>query len=394
MNAGRSIDFAELFARAANSPPVAQEPRDSDHVVDEDLLLRWSAGELGTAEEASLLGHLADCPQCRREVAAMVRIGALILPEPPTEEDPLLTRPVAGAAEAMPARRAMRRRRTTVLAIVSVVAVLALVVFFPDFVLDRPQRQLAMARRDLAEGRLQVAMERAESLLGKPLSPTRREEAAALLEESVYRAGRDELQQGRFAAVTHLRDRLTRHGESSGRVANLAIQAQRGVPSEVQLARAGSLTDYGYTLRGYSGTKALPAFDPKTESAREQLAQAAEQYPDSVPVLLNYGQFLLDEAAYDEARALFGRAAALEPQNPHVAMAQGLLAFDEDRIEEALSHFQRAAELDPARADAELNQAIALERLDRRNEARKHFEHAAQLGDAAMREKIERFLGQ
>lgn len=389
MTTGRPIDFAEIFARAANAPRHGQAMPSGSHVAaDEELLLRWALGELTAAEEDSLRMHLADCARCRREVAAMVRAGALRLPEPPAEDD-LQEQTAAATPRAAP--RGRRSYRTRMMTIAAVVAALVLVALLPTFLPNR-SRQLALVRRDLDEGRPEKAMARAEALLEEQLDAENRAKAERLLEESVYVVGRKDLQQGRFDAVQAVGARLSRRAKLSGRVLNLAIQADRKTPAEYQLAQAGSLTHYGYTFRGYAGTKQLPLMDPQTEAIGEALASAASENPESVPVLLNYGQFLIENGSYPEATEVLSKALAREPDNALVHVALGLLAFDEERVEDALRAFERAAQLAPTSADAELNQAIALERLERSDEARPHFERAARLADDALRDQIERYL--
>ena len=59
----------------------------SDHPIDdEDLLLRWSHHQLSEAEHTELLDHLAQCSDCRKSVAAMIKSGVLEFCEQPEEQ--------------------------------------------------------------------------------------------------------------------------------------------------------------------------------------------------------------------------------------------------------------------------------------------------------------------
>lgn len=58
-------------------------PDFSDHPIDdEDLLLRWADRTLPENDQSALLGHLAQCPNCRKEVSAMIKNGILEFREP------------------------------------------------------------------------------------------------------------------------------------------------------------------------------------------------------------------------------------------------------------------------------------------------------------------------
>jgi len=80
----RDLFVTVMNSSARESPVLESRPTalDSPHPMDdEDLLLDWSAGDLPAERHEQLLDHLAACPACRREIAAMVRAGALVLPD-------------------------------------------------------------------------------------------------------------------------------------------------------------------------------------------------------------------------------------------------------------------------------------------------------------------------
>ncbi len=65
-------------------PPVAAEH------LDEDLLIRHLASELGAAESQALSEHLHDCPRCRRVAAELVRSDER------TDDEPIVGRSFSG----------------------------------------------------------------------------------------------------------------------------------------------------------------------------------------------------------------------------------------------------------------------------------------------------------
>ena len=100
--------LVRLLREAFDAQPVPVGP----HVVDdEDLLARWSMGELDAAEHEEIISHLADCPECREIVPLMVENGALVLPnasvpvpESPTARPPLAERRPTAVGQSLSAK--------------------------------------------------------------------------------------------------------------------------------------------------------------------------------------------------------------------------------------------------------------------------------------------------
>jgi|GEM_PF-6918745 len=63
-------------------PGAEQEPSASSlcPAEDDELLLRWSLGELAKEEHDAIVKHIARCPACTEELADMLHSGVLVLP--------------------------------------------------------------------------------------------------------------------------------------------------------------------------------------------------------------------------------------------------------------------------------------------------------------------------
>ena len=76
MYSGFPIDWE--FLKTATPPdggPIA--PEKYHPIDDEDLLYDWSVGDLEATRHRRVLDHLARCSDCRKELACMLRVGAL-----------------------------------------------------------------------------------------------------------------------------------------------------------------------------------------------------------------------------------------------------------------------------------------------------------------------------
>ncbi|HEX9038105.1 MAG TPA: zf-HC2 domain-containing protein [Ktedonobacterales bacterium] len=73
-----------------------------------EALSAYLDGALSTAERDALERHLAGCPACQKELAGLIRVGALLraLPEPPLPRSFTLPAPAAHGARAGVTRRA------------------------------------------------------------------------------------------------------------------------------------------------------------------------------------------------------------------------------------------------------------------------------------------------
>lgn len=76
MNNGFPIDWE--FLRAATPSGGGSIAPEKHHPIDDEALLYdWSVGDLDAARHRRVLDHLASCSDCRKELACMIRVGAL-----------------------------------------------------------------------------------------------------------------------------------------------------------------------------------------------------------------------------------------------------------------------------------------------------------------------------
>ena len=398
------LQDAVQVASETTTPPPGPHPVD-----EEDLLLDWCEGELPPDALEALLEHLANCPPCRREVAAMIRAGALPLPgleleEPVLEET--ATETSAANADAVPAppaspsaARPRTRSATPWLPLVVAASILALLA---GLWWSRPTPGtdvlLARAERELGAGHPHEALVLVEGLWDEGLRGEHRRQAAQLLSEAGYTAARSELAQGEFAAVLETEDRVARRAGRTAGLANLRLQAQRGMPASVALSQAGRLTDYGYELDGSAPRKSLPILDETVERLDAEFRAALAEFPHDPALLLNRGQFLLELSRYAEAAELFEQVLALQPpadapSRRWAHLGLGLSHFERGEYAPALEHFRQAGPLGPPDDMLEVNTGIALVQLGRREEARSHFQWARELtDDPLLEQRIDAYL--
>jgi len=374
-----------LFVTAINSSaetPSRTGASLSPHPIDdEDLLLDWSAGDLAPERHEQLLDHLAACPTCRREIAAMVRAGALVLPHVD-----------ASLRDAVPlAERAAYGpwRRRSIFALVVALAASLLLVFARGLFDTGPRRggtPIAMAQRDLEQGRTSEAFNRIDDYLSQAdqltVTADDRRQAAAILESSGYELARSGLVKGDFRRVSDVENRVARRTTGSARLRNLRIQAERGETAEQSLARRRSLVrDYGYETNGRRLIKdfSIPEITATVRRIEAAWVAAIEAFPDAIDLRLNYGHFLLDQNDFQRAETVFAEAVGREPENVLAHTGLGLALFQQNRpetIQRALEHFQKAVELSPNDPGVNMNLAVCLTRLGREADARPYFEKA------------------
>jgi tetratricopeptide (TPR) repeat protein len=388
----RDDEHLEILRRAAQHQAVPDGPHPVD---DEDLLLRWSLGDLTSREQAGILKHLAACRQCRTELAAMVRAGAIQLPEVESEEvapalPPPSVRPARQPTVLLPPPRRSTGLRGRIWALTAMAASLLVAVIAWQLWQPRTGALLALAQRDLAVGNAASAMDRLENLVRQNPRGTTKTRALELLEESGYAVARGELNRGGFQQALDAEQRVCDWQKPSARLVNLKLQAKRHIPGEYELARAGSLTDYGYQLDGSSSLKSFPVGDEATDRLIKEFRQALAEHPEGVGLMINYGQLLLGLGRFAEAREQFAAAAGLAPDNGLARLGMGLVAFEMHEYEQAAKDFEQASSLDPQNLSAWLNAAMCLEQLGRTEEARACWRRAAALTeDAELRQKIE-----
>lgn len=383
----RNDVLREVFRLAASSPNVADEPLpdDKNHPVnDDELLIRWSMGELEGSEHGQIVEHLAQCFYCRSELAAMIHAGALTLPEREDARDP------GEASE--PTVTALRDRshpswkQHALFAITAIAAsLLVAVIWGLSARTTNNGSVVAMAQRDLAEGRSATAFERIGQFLdeNQALDADMRAKANSLLEESGYRLASKELTSGTTESANRVLDiegRIVRLSAESGRMVNLRIQAERGMSSERTLATKNSLTDYGYEDDGKNYGKDVgflfPSVMDTTKRLAKEFAEASQRHPDSLDLRLNFGHFLMEQAEFPRAAEQFAAAVKINPKSALAETGLALALFQQettDSIEQALAHFRKAVELAPNDPTTNHNRAVCLRRLGRDSEAGEFF---------------------
>ena len=370
-----------LLDYALNSP-TGESGTMSGHVSDdEDLLLDWVAGDLSVEQHQSIVDHIADCPSCRREIAAMVQAGALVLPdadEVEGEEPPALD-DAPSAVVSSPVT--VRSRGPAYVVAAAAAAILVAFVWGSYGGRGHIGTTLAMVERDLEAGRSSDAYKRVTDLLqdGDRLSEEDRDKVSRLQEESGYRTARDRLGKGDFAGVSRIEGAVAEHAGSSARLLNLRIQAERGETTEHSLAGKTSLTrDYGYERNGERVVKDLvfPQITPTIKRLGDALAEAVSNHPDSLDLRLNYGQFLLEQNNFQGAVTQFVEAVRIDPGSGLAETGLGLALFRQGKPEatqQALGHFRKAVELEPDSVTARQNLAVCLMRLGEEKEAEALF---------------------
>ena len=371
----------EIFASAADAGPIPDGP----HFVDDDEeLISWSIGELTDQRHAAILEHMAECSYCRKEVAAMIRAGALTLPE--MEEEP------AGQEHiATPSKPLTGSRSGWTWAAMAIAATLLIAIVWS---LSEPGSEtlLALAQREWKAGNTEIAMRQAEELLDteKGLDSSTKSQAQELLEECGYSDARARLADGDYPRVLDMEERVSSRGARSPRLLNLRLQAERGIPAEYALALQGSLVDYGYELDGISIEKSFLVIDPATKRLDRDLAQAVADNPGDVGLMLNYGQFLVSQRRFDEAQEQFATVLATDDRNVLAIIGTGLIEFERKNPEAALQHFEAALKIDTNSYAGHLNAAICYQRLNQPQKAQEHLRRAAELStDADWRKRIE-----
>lgn len=387
----------EIFTTAANAGPIPDGP----HFVDDDEeLISWSIGELADQRHAEILEHMSECSYCRKEVAAMIRAGALQLPE---IEEEVPGQPEIELEEELPvqqhiaavARSFTGSRSGWTWAAMAVAATLLIAIVWS---LSEPGSDtlLALAQREWQAGNTKIAMRQVEELLDteKGLDAATKSQAQKLLEEFGYSDARAGLADSDFQRVLDMEDRVSSRGAKSPRLLNLRLQAERGIPAEYALAVEGSLIDYGYELDGISIVKSFPVIDPATKRLDRDLGRAVADNPGDVGLMLNYGQFLLGQRRFDEAQEQFATVLATDDRNVLAIIGTGLIEFHRKNPEAALQHFEAALKIDPDSYSGHLNAGICYQRLKDPQKAQDHLRRAAQLSkDPDWRKRIEHHLG-
>jgi len=372
----------DIFGRAVDEQPIPDGP----HVAeDAELLACWSADLLRPSQNEQIAKHLAVCPYCRHELAEMIQSGML---ETSATDEKSPDRP-APASSSEPWYRAPWVRMVVAASLLVTIGVLFWYSRSPS-----PESLLAQAERNLQAGHTLKALGTAERLLAGEVSAADRARAQELLEQAGYQAGSTALHAKDIDQLLDLEQRVARGAGESGLMVSLRLQAERGVLAALSLDECGSLLKYDYLPDGsLEGIKEFTPFNETTKRLMREFAEAVSQHPNSIPLRLNYGQFLLTYLEVEQAEEQFGAALDLDSRSAEAHLGSGLVAFETKRYDGALEHFQHLVDLAPDRVDGHINVAVCLERLGRPNEARSHWEQVLELSDdRELRQQIERHL--
>lgn len=381
-------DPKEVFQMMLASAMKSDQPDSGSHVADDDdLLYKWSLGELSVNKLQDIRSHLARCGYCRAEVAEMIRAEALILP--PVEED-------TTAQETVQPARDEHRTKWNWWG-VSVLVTAAAAVLVGILLLQQPTElsMLQLAQQKLEQGDAETAMTMAtEYLQGREMiSPEQRALGEQLLNHAAYELAAGALEASDFGRVVELEQRVAQLTEPTADLQNLKLQAEYGLPGELSLAMNDSLTQYGYKLDGFAGNKSFPTFDEKTERLKGEFQELISEHPESAALRLNYGYLLLRESDYENARTEFDAVRGSDPDNELALTGMGLIAFETENYPEARRFFQAALVEAPQSADCHINLAMALEQLKEDEEAEFHWQEASKLTqDRELRQRIEMHL--
>lgn len=373
MNAGEHEQWLRgLVGDELDHGPDAPGP----HLVeDEELLARWSAERLTPRERNEFLAHIARCALCRRTLGELIDSGII---DPP---------PVADQPQPQP-QRARQRWPMIIFGIVATTtAALLLAVYLSSG--RGPGSELAAARQAADAGRPQEAIEHLERLLASNPNPIIVREARELLRQVGLDVARVDLKAGRFDAVRELADRLAKFDVEPGRMANLRLRAEHHRTTELALADAGTLLDYGYETDGRVRRKGLIELNAEFLHRLKDWQAATARHADEPSLHLNLGQHYLAARESEKALAEFTAAAHSGP-TAETHTGTGLALFQLEQFDAARRAFQAAVDLQPDSAAAHVNLAATLERLGKPAEARPHWLKARELAtDPELRRQIE-----
>jgi tetratricopeptide (TPR) repeat protein len=343
----------EILRMASELQPT---PKDGHVADDDELLACWSAGLLAPAEVRKLIDHMAICPQCRRDVAEMIKAGVIEYQEP-------------------------HRWRGTYFLPLALAASLLVVIggLFWGLMPSSSEIVLAQAEQKLAAGDALGAMDDVERLAFEASRPAIRAKAQVLLQRAGEDAAGRELLQKRWGMVATIVHRVDAGAGLSARLLNLKLQAEQGIPSEVALAVRGDLTYFGYSLDGSSVYKDLPLDDEATRRIDVEFQDAVGEFPNDTALFLNRGYFLLTRDKYEEAARCFAAVVSKDPEHGMARLGLGLAKFGQNDYRAALAEFEAVLTRQPDHRDAHLNAAACLSQLGKRADALKHRQRVLEL---------------
>ena len=382
----------DLFRVAADKEAVPEGP----HVADDlELLTCWSLGTLTASQTAQFTRHLANCGRCRNELADLLRAGVVEAPSESAVQGVDSHESAKGLETVVEvAPRILRfpgwNIRRAPWAMAAAAAVLVMIGTWWTMRPGSPDTIIAQADRSLAAGDFSGAFNQMDNLLQRTLPDDVRDKAIGVWQQSAVASARDRLKRGEFSGVEQIGDKAVRLGVKSPEIANLRLRAELKSTDDNALSHAGALLDYGYDL---FGGRTRDVGDEMSPAEKEKITQgfqaALQDNPDDFTLHLNFGQFLLRQRQFDDARREFDRALALRPDDPAAHLAAGLVDFETKQPAAALEHFLKSIATDPKSAAAQIDAALALERLSRDREAGPYWRAAFELSsDPKLREEL------
>ena len=386
----------ENWLKVLEAARVQDAPGNGPHPVDDDdLLNRWSMGDLDEQEQNSLVDHLAHCSDCRMIVASMLETGSLVLPE--VKADSPERKDVSVASHEAP-RSGAGFYLQMLLSVAAVVLFGTMVYLWPGSEISTAD-EIALLKKQLQQGEIQSVYDRTRVLLSKEMTQSDQLKLQQLLTESGSKLAMQALSQENFAIVLKIEEQLAELNSSSAQLANLKIQAERGIPEPVLLAHLDRLDrDFGFDLHGYSVTKNLnqPSLEDSTaQRIQQEFISELEQYPQSVELHLNYGHFLLEHVKLEAAIQQFDAVLALNSQNVPALMGRGLSFFKMREYDEAANAFQAALRVEPNLISAKINLAITYQKQKDIEKANRLWEEISeQSADTKLKQQIISMLKQ
>ncbi len=287
--------------------------------LDEEALAEWDSGLLTPQEHARWQQHLAECGDCRRIAALMLKSRA----------DEAVSNPSVVAAHSQGgAFGAMLSRNWRMAASLAAALLLAVGVWF----------------QQAGNGRWHMAKVRRE--------------AQQMLAASDFRQTRELLAEA------------SRHGVSSDALLAMQAQAWREMPGEYALDVAGTLSDFGVEPGGVRARGETP--QPGLSEAGRLLREANDS---ERAVLLNRGHLKLSQGDDTGAERDFREAMTRWPEETRARLGLGVALFLQDKFEAAEPAFQDVLRREPAHVPARINRALTLEELDRLKEACDEWRH-------------------
>ena len=306
----------ELLRRILLQTDQASETDVEDH-LDDDTLALFVEGALEEPQRTLVIGHLADCDECRRIVACLLHDESV------EEAQDFKSYPLVASENFTKTSSPLKSRP---LAIISAATVLMATGFWFAIVAN-------------TGGKSQLARQ-------------------------TYRHAETLLASSDFDQTIQVIQAARRRGATSDQLLSLQSQAVRHLPGTLALGLAGRLTDFGYDV---DGTVARGTSSQTGLSDARQLLESGRN--NEVELLLNRGHLLLSAGDSLGAVSDFRRVIDQAPDNIWGHLGLGLAQFIAEDFSAAQGEFEHCLKLDPGNVSARINLAMTLQELDKTDEA-------------------------